>query len=137
ESVSFPEIAGEIIRLARVEAERISVTQTPVFLGRVQGGLTFTTPKRGANYAAAFPPRAVQPMSGSFAEFSAHGVPPEIVEKWAADFPQGLNALQLRAVNEFGVLGGNSLLVVAPTSSGKTLIGEVAAIQAVTSGNKA
>jgi replicative superfamily II helicase len=137
ESVSFPEIGGEIIRLARVEAERISVTQTPVFLGSVQGGLTFPVLKRGDNYAAAFQARAVQQMSGSFAEFSAHGFPPEIVEKWAADFPQGLNALQLKAVNEFGVLAGNSLLVVAPTSSGKTMVGEVAAIQAVTSGKKA
>jgi helicase len=137
ESVSFPEIAGEIIRLARVEAERIGVTQTPVFLGSVHGGLTFPVLKRGDNYAAAFPARAVQQMSGSFWEFSAHGFPPEIVEKWAMDFPLGLNALQLKAVNEFGVLSGNSLLVVAPTSSGKTMIGEVAAIQAVTSGKKA
>ena len=136
-SVSFPESAGEIIRLARVEAERISVTQTPVFLGSVQGGLTFPVLKRGDNYTAAFPARPVQQMSGSFAEFSAHGFPPEIVETWATDFPQGLNALQLRAVNEFGVLAGNSLLVVAPTSSGKTMVGEVAAIQAVTSGKKA
>ncbi len=137
DSVSFPEIAGEIIRLARVEAERISVTQTPVFLGTVQGGLTFPLLKRGDNYTAAFPARAVQQMSGSFAEFSAHGFPPEIVGRWSTDFPQGLNALQLKAVNEFGVLSGNSLLVVAPTSSGKTMIGEVAAIQAVTSGKKA
>lgn len=137
DSVSFPEIAGEIIRLARVEAERICVTQTPVFLGNVQGGLTFPVLKRGDNYAAAFPARAVRQMSGSFSEFSAHGFPPEIVEKWAVDFPQGLNALQLKAVNEFGVLSGNSLLVVAPTSSGKTMVGEVAAIQAVTSGKKA
>jgi helicase len=136
-SVSFPEIAGEIIRLARVEAERISVTQTPVFLGSVQGGLTFPVLKRGDNYTAAFPARPMRQMSGSFAEFSAHGFPPEIVETWATDFPQGLNALQLRAVNEFGVLAGNSLLVVAPTSSGKTMVGEVAAIQAVTSGKKA
>ena len=37
ETVSFPEVAGEIIRLTRVEAERIGVTQTPVFLGSVQG----------------------------------------------------------------------------------------------------
>ncbi|WP_423197042.1 MULTISPECIES: DEAD/DEAH box helicase [unclassified Cupriavidus] len=137
ESVSFPEIAGEIIRVARVEAERISVTQTPVFLGNVQGGLTFPILKRGDNYAAAFPARTVQQMSGSFAEFSAHGFPPEIVERWSADFPQGLNTLQLKAVNEFGVLSGNSLLVVAPTSSGKTMVGEVAAIQAVTAGKKA
>ena len=137
ESVSFPEIAGEIIRLARVEAERINVTQTPVFLGSVQGGLTFPVLRRGDNFAATFPARAVQQMTGAFAEFSAHGFPPEIVEKWSADFPQGLNALQLKAVNEFGVLAGNSLLVVAPTSSGKTMVGEVAAIQAVTSGKKA
>jgi uncharacterized caspase-like protein len=38
DSVSFPEVAGEIIRLARVEAERMGVTQTPVFLGNIQGG---------------------------------------------------------------------------------------------------
>ncbi|HET8826511.1 MAG TPA: DEAD/DEAH box helicase, partial [Terriglobales bacterium] len=136
-SVSFPEIAGEIIRIARVEAERISVTQTPVFLGSVQGGLVFPTLKRGDNYAAAFPARAVQQMSGTFAEFGAHGFPPEVVEKWTTDFPDGLNTLQLKAVNEFGVLNGKSLLVVAPTTSGKTMIGELAAIQAVTSGKKA
>jgi len=136
-SVSFSEIAGEIIRIARVEAERICITQTPVFLGGVQGGLVFPTLRRGDNYAAAFPARVIQQMSGSFDEFGAHGFPPEVVGQWTADFPQGLNALQLKAVNEFGVLAGSSLLVVAPTSSGKTLIGELAAIQAVTSGKKA
>src|SRR5262249_59723538 len=46
-------------------------------------------------------------------------------------------ALQLRAVNEYGVLGGKSLLVVAPTSSGKTLVGELAAMRAATFGKKA
>jgi len=137
ESVSFPEIAGEIIRLARVEAERISVTQTPVFLGSVQGGLVFPTLKRGDNYAATFPAMAIQQMSGSFAEFSAYGFPPEVVDQWTAHFPKGLNALQLKAVNEHGVLGGKSLLVVAPTSSGKTMIGELAAVQAVIAGKKA
>ena len=38
ETVSFPEVAGEIVRLTRVEAERIGVTtQTPVFLGSALG----------------------------------------------------------------------------------------------------
>jgi replicative superfamily II helicase len=137
ESVSFPEIAGEIIRLTRVEAERIGVTQTPVFLGSVQGGLTFPVLKRGDNFVAAFPAVSIHQMSGTFAEFADHGFPLEIVDQWTAHFPQGLNALQLKAVNEHGVLDGKSLLVVAPTSSGKTLIGEVAAIQAVTAGKKA
>ena len=137
ESVSFPEVAGEIVRLTRVEAERIGVTQTPVFLGNVQGGLTFPVLRRGDNFVAAFPAAAIHQMSGSFADFADHGFPSEIVHQWTAHFPQGLNALQLKAVNEHGVLEGKSLLVVAPTSSGKTLIGEVAAIQAVTAGKKA
>jgi replicative superfamily II helicase len=136
-SISFPAMADEVIRLARVEAERIGVTQTPVFLGSVQGGLVFPTLKRGDNYAAAFPPKLVHRASGPFAQFTDFGFPPEVVDQWVADFPQGLNALQLKAVNEFGVLGGQSLLVIAPTSSGKTMIGEVAAIQAVLSGKKA
>jgi helicase len=69
--VSFPEVGGEIIRLARLEAERIAVTQTPEFLGSIQGGLVFPTLKRGENYLASFPPdpddsikRAVQGIAG-------------------------------------------------------------------------
>ena len=137
ETVSFPEVAGEIIRLTRVEAERIGVTQTPVFLGSVQGGLVFPVLKRGDNFVAAFPAMSVQHLSGSFSELAEQGFPPEIVDQWNADFPDGLNPLQLKAVNEHGVLDGGSLLVVAPTSSGKTLIGELAAIQAVIAGKKA
>ena len=136
-SVSFPEVADEIIRLTRVEGERMGVTQRPVFLGSVQGGLIFPVLRRGDNFVAAFPAVSVQHMSGSFAEFAEQGFPPEIVDQWVADFPEGLNALQLKAVNEHGVLDGKSLLVVAPTSSGKTLIGELAAIQAVIGGRKA
>ncbi|WP_230646756.1 DEAD/DEAH box helicase [Bradyrhizobium sp. Leaf401] len=135
--VSFPAVADEIIRLARVEATRIGVTQTPAFLGTVQGGLVFPALVRGANYAAAFPPVPVHRIAGSFSELAGAGLPQEIVDQWTATFPDGLNALQIKAVNEFGVLAGNSLLVVAPTSSGKTLIGELAAIRAVTAGKKA
>ena len=136
-SVSFPEVAGEIIRLTRVEAERIGVTQTPVFLGSVQGGLIFPVLKRGANFVAEFPAVSGQRMSGSFAEFAEQGFPPEIVDQWTRHFREGLNPLQLKAVNEHGVLDGKSLLVVAPTSSGKTLVGELAAMQAVIAGKKA
>ncbi|MEY9697516.1 DEAD/DEAH box helicase [Bradyrhizobium diazoefficiens] len=135
--VSFPAVADEIIRLARVEATRIGVTQTPAFLGTVQGGLAFPALVRGANYAAAFPAVPVHRITGSFAELAGAGLPQEIVDQWTATFPAGLNALQIKAVNEFGVLDGKSLLVVAPTSSGKTLVGELAAIRAVAGGKKA
>ncbi|MVF23714.1 DEAD/DEAH box helicase [Methylocaldum sp. BRCS4] len=136
EQVSFPAIADEIIQLARVEGERIGVTQTPVFLGTVQGGLIFPRLTRGANYQAAFPWTDVVQMTGAFEELLSHGFPQSIIDQWSARFPSGLNALQLRAVNDFGVLAGRSLLTVAPTSSGKTMIGELAAVQSVIAGKK-
>ncbi len=42
-----------------------------------------------------------------------------------------LNQLQLDAINDFGVLAGQHLVVVAPTSSGKTMIGELSAMKGV------
>lgn len=137
EYVSFPAIADEIIQLTRVEGERIGVTQTPVFLGSVQGGLVFPRLLRGPNYQAAFPSTDIVRIDGAFEELLAHGFPQSIVDQWTTRFPEGLNALQLRAVNEFGVLAGRSLLTVAPTSSGKTMIGELAAIQSILAGKKA
>jgi len=137
EQVSFPAIVDEIIQLTRVEAERLGVTQTPVFLGSVQGGLVFPRLVRGANFQASFPPSDVVQLGGNFNELLAHGFPEAIVQQWSERFPGGLNALQLRAVNEFGVLAGRSLLTIAPTSSGKTMIGELAAVQSVLAGKKA
>jgi hypothetical protein len=137
DSVSFPEIAGNIIKFARVEAERMHITQTPVFLGSIQGGLAFPLLRRGENYRAAFPSLPTKLVSGDFEELAGLGLSAEVVSNWKHRFPAGLNALQLKAVNEYGILQGQSLLVVAPTSSGKTMIGELAAIQAVAEGKKA
>lgn len=47
------------------------------------------------------------------------------------------NAVQIAAVNDFGVLDREHLLVSAPTSSGKTLIGELAALTSVHDGGRA
>ena len=136
-TIQFPDIGGEIIRLARVEGERIGVTQTPVFLGNVHGGLTFPGLRRGDNFNAAFPVIPIRRIDRRFEELSSCGIAPEIISQWSEKYPNGLNALQLRAINDHGILRGNSLLVVAPTSSGKTMIGELAAIQAVQSSKKA
>lgn len=136
-TVSFPEVAGDIIKFARVEAQRMHVVQTPVFLGNVIGGLTFPILRRGENYRAAFPQITPKIISGDLQEFATLGVSPEVVANWTQRFPHGLNSLQLKAVNDFGILHGESLLVVAPTSSGKTMIGELAALQAVAGGKKA
>jgi helicase len=53
-----------------------------------------------------------------------------LIDAWAGSTP-ALNDLQLEAINEFGVLNGDHLVVSAPTSSGKTLIGKLAALKRV------
>jgi helicase len=60
-----------------------------------------------------------------------------VLQAWAELYPSGLNPLQVAAVNEHRVLDGASLLVVAPTSSGKTFVGEMAAAKAIAEERKA
>lgn len=42
----------------------------------------------------------------------------------------------LRPSNQHGIIAGNSLVVIAPTSAGKTFIGEIAAAKAIIDGRK-
>jgi len=51
-----------------------------------------------------------------------------VIEAWAGDIPR-LNELQLAAINEFGILRGEHVVASAPTSSGKTMLGELAAVR--------
>jgi len=135
--ISITTAIDEIATRTRTEADRIGVSQNPVFLNHVEGGLIFPTLRLGKHYYDAFPEVAAQELTGPIHELESYGIPSEVVTQWKARYPNGLNVLQLEAVNKHRVLRGNSLLVVAPTSAGKTLIGELAALQAVASGQKA
>jgi helicase len=59
-----------------------------------------------------------------------------VLDVWAERFSNGLNDLQIMAVNEYQVLDRASVLVVAPTSAGKTFVGEMAGIRAISEGRK-
>lgn len=58
---------------------------------------------------------------------SAYGVDASIIDIWRNSFPK-LLPIQTRAVTEFGLFSGENLLIFAPTSSGKTFVGEMAAV---------
>lgn len=60
-------------------------------------------------------------------ELSNKGIPPEIIGSWEQAGYNVLLPVQEDAVNK-GVLDGKSLLIAAPTSSGKTFVGEMAAV---------
>lgn len=58
-----------------------------------------------------------------------HDLPPEIIQLWTQAESPALLPLQEQAIRQHGLFDGGNLLIQAPTSSGKTFIGEMAAIQ--------
>ena len=59
----------------------------------------------------------------------AYNVPADIIDVWRSHVGAELLPVQERAVKEFGLFGADNLIVFSPTSSGKTFIGEMAAVK--------
>ncbi|MCC6699543.1 MAG: DEAD/DEAH box helicase, partial [Candidatus Hydrogenedentes bacterium] len=62
-------------------------------------------------------------------ELLRYDIPPEIISLWQKRESEVLLPLQEMAVKKHNLFKGGNLLIQAPTSSGKTFIGEMAAIQ--------
>ena len=110
--------------------------QNPTLRGSIDGELSWPVFVAGPRYRAAFPERIGERATPDMVSLAAFGFPPALLAAWAGAIPN-LNQLQLDAINDFGVLAGEHLVVVAPTSSGKTMIGELAALNAVTNRQRA
>lgn len=131
-------VATTLAQRVRANAARMGVKQTPVVLGQVEGGLVFSTFVKGQTYLQHFPDLSRVKTDGTIASLTDFGIPTSVTSAWDERFRgEQLNGLQLQAINEERVLDGHSLLVVAPTSSGKTFIGEAAALKGVLDGRKA
>ena len=126
----------EVTRQVRAEASRTGHDQTPVWAGLIEGGIGLPPLRPGPIFAAEFPDTTGIRVGTAIAELSAFAVPEPVLGEWRARFSE-LNDLQLSAVNDYRVLDSQPLLVVAPTTSGKTFIGELAAARAIADGRKA
>ena len=135
--VGVLELVDRVTRLVTANAGRFGYIQSPTMFGQTEGDLVLPPGQIGARYREAFPERVNFQTTGDIRELAAAGIPQEAVDAWHERFPQGLNELQIEAVNEQGVLDANSLMVVAPTRAGKTFIGELAALKAIADGRKA
>jgi helicase len=60
-----------------------------------------------------------------------YGIPESIIKTWEESQGEKLLPLQSSAVTRFNLLNGESLIISAPTSSGKTFCGEMAAISSI------
>ena len=74
-------------------------------------------------------------MTMMMRSLEAYGIPAVLLESWEQDYGPELLPVQERAVQS-GVLAGASVLVSAPTSAGKTFIGEMAAARAALEGRR-
>lgn len=117
-------------------AKLLGEIQTPTIYGSVDGAPALPKLTPGKNYAEAFPSRVRPPATEAWGSLLPYGFRQAVIDRWSASMPT-LNQLQLKAINEFGILDGKSLLVVAPTSSGKTMIGELTAIREAEAGSRA
>jgi helicase len=136
-SVDLVASAADVMRTVQAEATRLGVVQTPVLLGSIKGGLLIPKLRPGKMFCAAFPELQRITITSNINDLSQLGLPPQIVDEWNLRYPKGLNALQLEAINRYGITEGNSLLVIAPTSAGKTFVGEISAAKAIVEGRKA
>lgn len=112
------------------DAARLGKPQHPTLRGSINGDLTWPVFKPGTVYQHAFPERAKQKITTDIKSLAVYGFPQDLLKAWAGAIPS-LNQLQVDAVNEFHLLNGEHVIVSAPTSSGKTMIGELATLKNV------
>jgi len=109
-------------------AAQLGKLQHPTLRGQLDGELTWPVFKPDSRYKAAFPERLPPEITAEIQSLAPYGFPPELLDAWGTAIPS-LNQLQVDAINDFNLLEGEHLVVSAPTSSGKTMIGELAALK--------
>src|SRR5262245_48594502 len=78
-----------------------------------------------------FPANAVAKESSRgipFDIFRAYSIGDEVIDIWKQSYGESLLPIQEKAIVKYSVLGGRNLIIFAPTSSGKTLVGEIVSV---------
>lgn len=116
-----------VTRSVIASASQIRHKQEPALRGTVEGDFRFPPLVPGTIFGTFFPDAVPPNVTSNLEDLRSHGFNSEIVAALAKAIP-GLNQLQQDAINKSGLFSGQHLVVSAPTSSGKTLIGELAAL---------
>lgn len=126
--VSVLRLLDSVVRRVSDSARKIRKVQDPTIRGSFDGEFSWPIMAPGPLYKAAFPEVVELVAMADLNSLANFGFPQAIIDAWAGDIP-ALNRLQLDAINEYGILRGTHLVASAPTSSGKTMLGELAAVR--------
>uniref|UniRef100_UPI004055B795 DEAD/DEAH box helicase n=1 Tax=Candidatus Electrothrix sp. TaxID=2170559 RepID=UPI004055B795 len=110
--------------------------QNPALRGTLDTNITWPIFQRGDLFQRYFPDHSHAVAEHHLSSLEAFGFPSKVINSWASSIPS-LNELQLSAINDGKILEGQHIVVSAPTSSGKTMIGELASLKCVLEGKKA
>lgn len=128
--ISLYRLLDYVTARVKAAAHQIGQTQNPTMRGQIDGELIWPVFVPGVRFFQAFPDRAPIKVTADLTSLTSAGFPGRLIAGWGQAIPS-LNALQIAAINDFGLLSDEHIVVSAPTSSGKTMIGELAALRHV------
>ncbi|MFA5022512.1 MAG: DEAD/DEAH box helicase [Patescibacteria group bacterium] len=111
-------------------AKQIGKEQNPTMRGQIDSSFTWPIFNLGDKYLSYFPERGQKQISEELDDLSGYGFSTGLIDVLKQSIPK-LNKLQQDAINEYKLFRGDHLVVSAPTSSGKTFIGELAILNGV------
>lgn len=127
-SISLMQLADLVTKQVESEAKNIGKIQNPYIVFQSQGTLEIPIFLKGKHWLELNPATESKQVTSDLNDLEIFKIPRDIIRIWTQNIPT-LNSLQQEAINKAKVLEGGPSIVVAPTSSGKTFIGEVAAIK--------
>ncbi len=134
--ISLYKLLEQVVQSVVDSAKSIRKEQHPTLRGTIDEEVLFPVFEIKEHYKAAFPEICRPKVTEKVSSLKVYGFPEEVLQAWQGAIPS-LNELQIAAINDYGIFEGNHLLVSAPTSSGKTMIGELGALKGITQGQKA
>ena len=128
EEIPLYRLLNYVTQRVKEASSQLGTSQNPNFRGRIDEELKWSILKPGKVYHSFFPELKKKPVTSNLESLANQGFPQDLINAWAGSIPS-LNQLQLDSINKYNLLDGQHLVVSAPTSSGKTMIGEIAALK--------
>ncbi|MFN8579187.1 MAG: caspase family protein [Candidatus Sericytochromatia bacterium] len=133
--IPFYKLIEYVSKKVTSSALQINKKQNPTFKGNIDEAfyLPVLIPKN--KFSKYFPEYVKQEIDSDISSLSKLGFPIQLIDTWKENI-QNFNNLQISAINEYGLLEEKHIIVSSPTSTGKTMIGELASLKGIIEGKR-